>query len=639
MTRLLLPIMIATLPVAASLAQAAAGDELRGRAVGEIRNGMGEPWVGAEVVLLSWPLPGDINIGEVDEVTAITDAQGRFMVPILRGRPYTAWAWGPPTPEGRPATPVFENVFVQRPVVLRENRVLPRHRLVLEELDRWSGCTFEVRVVDHTGNPRVTRLAVADGTATLPYLLGSHAFVEVFAKQGETLTPLARDRVAIRHEGDVRVVLPERQRVICWVREAGGQACAGAAVFRRLGGVLHPAGTTDAAGKLQLDVANVTVPSPEFSTLVMAEGCCFGICMRFRDGAGQKPEVPDGATPDDLFCYLDAGETVHARVLVDGRPLAGLPVWCSGMASNRPTRRSAAHDSWHQVLATDAQGRFAVGGLSGPYYRRASHIVLRECDYQRLPPNWRSGLYPVVFAPLVGQPGTGTADDPITVDLTSMCPIELRITEDSGTPAVDAAVSFTSLGTDSAAWPWSSEARADQVGRLRILVPGQQPLGFRAVRGMSLLIRGFETGPGRTGAGAAVAQFQLPPPTGIRGVLREPDGSPGKERTVHASFNTNNEPAAWSYESQQASVLDDVDHNRMRVLLPDDARQRLMLTGLIGQPVTTDEEGRFALPLPTDPVPGLLLFTGKVGARAFWDSISVGWTGESRDDLEWQARH
>ena len=86
-------------------------------------------------------------------------------------------------------------------------------------------------------------------------------------------------------------------------------------------------------------------------------------------------------------------------------------------------------------------------------------------------------------------------------------------------------------------------------------------------------------------------------------------------------------------------MLADKEHNRVRVLLPDESRERLMLTGLIGKYVATDEEGRFALPLPADPIPGLLLFNAKIGARVVFDSITVDWRGETQDDLEWKARH
>src|SRR5262245_46226815 len=100
------------LPAQADRGEATAA--LRGPAIGEVRDAGGRPWVSAEVVLRSRPLPGDAEAGECDEVTAKVDERGRFRADILRGRPYSAWAWTAPEADGRRASDVVEHVFVQQ---------------------------------------------------------------------------------------------------------------------------------------------------------------------------------------------------------------------------------------------------------------------------------------------------------------------------------------------------------------------------------------------------------------------------------------------------------------------------------------------------------------------------------------------
>src|SRR5712672_1661204 len=300
-------LLVLTLLAAAISAQQTE-ESLRGPAVGEVSDRSGGPWAGVEVVLVSRPLPHNPNVGEVDRVVATADARGRFHAEILRGRPYSAWAWGEAADDGRSATAVAERVFVQRPVVLREQRRLPRRTLVLDQMDRWKICRgFVVRVVDQTDNRLVQWLEVKDGKAVLPFLVGTDAFVEVFADLGERRCPLARQRVeASDPAGDLHVALPERQHVTCWVRDAGSEKPrAGATVFRRLGGALYPAGVTDADGKLLLDIAKVESPSPEFSTLVLADQQMFGICQRVGSNHfPPKPSLPEGAGAEDLFANL-----------------------------------------------------------------------------------------------------------------------------------------------------------------------------------------------------------------------------------------------------------------------------------------------------------------------------------------------
>jgi hypothetical protein len=87
--------------IAAAVHAQGPGIDLRGRVFGEVRDQKGEPWRDAEVVLISRPLPENPDVGEEDRVVATTDANGRFGVEVLRGRPYTVLAWGKVEEGGR----------------------------------------------------------------------------------------------------------------------------------------------------------------------------------------------------------------------------------------------------------------------------------------------------------------------------------------------------------------------------------------------------------------------------------------------------------------------------------------------------------------------------------------------------------
>lgn len=629
----------------AALTSAAVAQEsdppLRGPAIGEVRDADGKPWVGAEVVLLARPLPQDPNVGTQDRVTATTDQRGRFHAAVLHGRPYTVWAWGEPTAAGRPATDPAERVFARQPVVLRQSRTLPRRVLVLDRIERWQGSQgFRVRVVDRTWNRGVQWCDVVGDRLELPFTVGLAADLELFARRDGHDVPLASRSIAAEAADVVRIELPERRRATCWPR-ASGKACVDAAVFRRMGGALYPAGRTDGDGKLALDIVAGAGPEPTIDTLVIAANCCTGLCSSV---AGPKPgaaDLPAGHGPDDLYCNLVEGRAIHLRCLGgDGRPLAGAEVLFSGMANHRPTRSSAAYGTCCRSVVTDADGLATIAGASTA--SACVHLLLGERELRAVPAPWRQGLAAVAFAPLVGSPGSGTAADPYVVDLRRMCPVDFAFTDPGGVPAAGVSVKLAAL-LPFTEWPWSSVAAeagvlADARGHVRLLVPGGRHLGLQARRGANLLIRGFETTVGRPAAAPAAATFELPPPLRICGTLRLPGGNPAAGQHVFASLGSNDPPAQWSFASEPAERLADPEHNVVRLLLPEAERERLMLANLISVWVDVGADGSFCVPMTSEAVPDLLLYHGEAGTRTYVDSYRLSWRGESIDGLEWQAR-
>jgi hypothetical protein len=608
---------------------------LRGPAIGEVRDAAGKPWTSAEVVLRSRPLPNDPDAGECDEVRATVDERGRFHAAVLRGRPYSAWAWAAPEANGRRASDVVELVFAQRAIVLQESRVLKRRRAVLAEAQRWPDAKFALRVVDLTQNRGVSWLDVGDGAATLPWLVGGEANVELFAMQGKVRVPLRRERLAA-DVGELRIEVPERRRATCWVRGAG-TPCADCEVLYVLGDALFAAGRTDQGGKLELDVPVYERPHGAFRLFARCEGITVGLCSEIGlDPGGPAPDLSSGAKPGDWFTNVDSGSSVSLHILGgDGMPLGGVEVWAAGMAT-QAGRSSRAYDRWFGTVSTDANGDARVLGFTKQTH--LVHLLLPERALATLPPAWRGGLAPVVFAPLVGATGTGTRETPYVVDPRRMCPLELRLTLPNGDPAALAEIALVVLQPYvGSPWSWNRDTlHADQVGCVRILVPGDVHLGIRAVHGESILIRGLATAGGHNDAGPAVVTLRLPPPTAIHGRLVDKTGAPLAGRLISPSFGTDNKAMEWLWSTEPSAAP--ATQNHAHVLLPDDEHERLMLTNLIARSVPTDADGRFVVPLPADPLPGLLLFQSTPDARSKFDALQVHWTGETQDDVVFTAK-
>jgi hypothetical protein len=625
-TPMLRPFAVVLVAAASSFAQEPA--ELRAHALGEVRDAGGAPWVGAEVVLLSRPIPDDPDCGEADRVVVVTGERGRFRAPVLRGRPYSAWAWGAATAAGRPATAVAENVFAQQPVVLQQCRLLAPRRVTIEHADRWPGRTLHLRVVDELGNRDVHLVGCAHGRAELPPLVAANASIEVLARREGRDVPLCRVELPAERR-ELTVALPERRSVRCWAVSAADAPIASATVMVRLCTRLHVAGTTGAGGALALDLPERGANDPALAVFVDADGFAPGICV--THDPKHRFEPPPGCEPGDLFCRVDARPREVVRVVGgDGAPLVGARWLEQASAMNRPMRGGGSHGTWKRESAADRTGTaaFARHGRLG--------LLLRDQDLAALPAPWRAGMHPTVTAPLAAATGDGTADKPVLVDLRQLCPIELTFTDAGGTPMRGVRVAVCTVQDERRHGGWTAHGRplTDERGHVRMLVPAAHRLGLAAVSGMRLFVRTIETGPSRADAGPATATFVMPPELGITGRVLDAAGEPLPGRFVHASFGTDNVPAAWSYEEQPAAVLADTGRNTMRVVLPTDRMELLLLTSLIGGEVTTDAEGRFRLPLPDARLAGLLLFQRRADATSMFGGKHVPWHGQSIDDVE-----
>ena len=617
------------------------GVSLRGRAIGEVRTRENRAWVGAEVVLVSRPVPHAVHLGEEDRVVAVTDERGRFFAPVLGSRAYTAWAWGEVTDGGREATQVVDRVFAERPILLRAERRLARRSVRLANTAPWASCApLELRVVDGTVNRQVTWLPVGEADAVeLPFLVGAEAWVDVFGKGRHPILRAPLDPRRAPAVLDVELPSPTEKVVV--VHAPLGTPRPGATVLSRFHGELFPATTTDAGGRAKiLVVGGDTKLGVEDSVFVRAPGCGMGVSRRADSVAGLPGvRLPEAILASDHFVAVAVAPTLHVRVLgLDEVPLVGAQIWCHGAAGNNVSPQVGIYDSWHDPVRTGDDGMFTLIDPNGRS-RFSAPLILRERDYQHLPARWRRGLFPVVLAPLLGQPGKGTEADPIVVRLAAMCPVALEVQGEGGTPGLDIELQLGGLvHSVMPMWGDGGDLPVDPRAGMRMLVPAGQLLALRAVHGSSMLVRAFETSRGCPDADAALATFTLPAPASISGQVLDKAGNPLVGARIFAGFGTSNTPADWQYASEPAPRIAVAERNTIRVFAPSEREQRLMLTTLVTRWVRSDKDGRFVLPMPPEAMPDLLLHVLGAGGAGIFDGDRLQWTGESQQDVVLRQR-
>jgi hypothetical protein len=603
-----------------------AAQDVRANAIGEVRDDGGAPWAGAEVVLLSRALPKDPDCAVIDRVTALVDARGRFRAPVLRGRPYTVWAWGPPTADGRAATEARAGVFAQQPVVLQQQRELRRRRLVLAHADRWPEHTLHLHVIDELPDLEVHALAVVDGRVELPPLVAPTATAVVVARRADTAAPITAFEFTAASPAELRIELPERRELACRVLGAGNRELTDAVVLRRLAGLPFTAGRTDAHGLLRLAAPADEVPPRRIATLAVAPDGAFGY--------GWPPQQAVGGanrSGDDIVVGVARPDGLVVRVIgAGGEPLRGTAAW---QALDQDVDAARRGDAWTRTTATDGDGVAVLLGTSG-LRAGTAHLLLQEHDLAALPAPWRAGVCPFVFAAFAGADGVGSATAPLQLDLGRLCPVEMAFTDAAGTPVGGVEITLRSLRAGSGA-PWHAHQlpplRADARGRIRLLLPSGRRFAVGAVAGDRALIRAFATGSGDPASPPQRTTFVLTAPCALRGrVVGLP---PGEPHTVYAhSFA---EGCEWRYEVEAAARP--ARANEALVVLPATTMEHVRMAALITRRVPVDATGAFVIALPEMDIGELVVElhrrdgTGRGAER-------MPWKGEPEEPWEWRLR-
>lgn len=603
------------------------GAGLRDRALGEVRTQMGAPWSGVEVVLFSRAIPDDEIVGEPDVVVTETDDRGQFRAAVSSGRPYSVWARAAADDGAVRLTQVVERVFAQVPVRLHERSAPLRSRTVrLTGVADWSGYgPLTARLIDDVGQHQVHQLSVQGDHITLPPVVGTRAWIEIFGKLPSGVLPILRADLG-PEVGEL--ALPPRVARVVWVRDLiTRRPTVGAQLLRQLGTAMYLIGHTDAAGKGMVQLpADATVH-------VLADGYAMAV------SSGQDPKIealpmPDAAAPEDHFANLVPGREIHGQLLVGGQPVAMAWIRDRGAATRiyRPQGGTGLH-SFARTSRTDELGRFVLRGLQNSNEPLSVHAVLDEEHRALLPAPWRAGLLPVVSVPLVAPSARGTEDDPVLVDLGEMCPTELVVRTADGAPAAFAGLGMRALEPD--AWaPWQEgDLSTDRLGQLRLLMPSDADIGLRATHEESMSLRGFRTRGGGQHDGFARLVLPLDPPVSIRGNVVDKAGKALGGISVSVALSSNDGLEDWGY-ADGTDAWPAAGENAARWFVPANNRERYRLANLVSRVVEADSDGAFVMPMPRLRRLNLILVARResvlFGHGVFLSTQHhLEWTGES----------
>ncbi len=425
----------------------------------------GAPWAGANVVLLSRPLPDDERFGEADEVQATSDAKGRFEVRLLPGRRYVAWASTADESGTYVASHPVDDARAGRPLELVADAPR-RHAIVsIEGLDAWRAhgpisCTLQSRTTTRI----LQGCAEEDGKVVLPAFPGRRAALEV--RCGERLllpwaAPIDLGSVTAQH---IRVDPPRAVRFRCVdVDKApvAGIAFLASDIWNR-----HPTvvARSDADGML---LPLLPLPSKQFDwanypAVLLGEG------RAPRAWIGTLKVAPDhdAATSRPVMEFVvEAGRTLRSRLCLGEVAVAGGTV--------RAVRdvRTADGESSHALtscipLAPD--GGFALD--FDPEHGVALTAFPPSALLARLPQRAGFPLHPeVLLAAVAGDAGANPL--PESLDLLHLEPLDVQVLGAGEVPADSALVGLATQGPEVNRMIVAS---TDRSGRVRLLLPRHQ---------------------------------------------------------------------------------------------------------------------------------------------------------------------
>ena len=433
----------------------------------------GKPWPGATVHLLSRPLPQDERLGVADEPTAVTDAQGRFLVRLLPGRHYTAWA-AEELADGRyRASFAVERAIGGRPLELVADAPRQRQKIAFEGLEPWRARgKVVVRLLSCTGHRCVGEAALTGDDWLLPLVPGRRARIEITC-DGMPLFQWPRDVDLTQPEDQWRLPKPRAVRIA--VVDAGGAPVSGAALS--LGTIDPPEGmrivecplaSTDAKGE-----AVVTLPLPEndFGWV----NYTFGVCAPGFAPVRNIHEVKIPASHDPtkngpaMELALQSGAVHELRLHRGAQPFAAT-VLCSTTGASVGQSFTPYGDSTRHA-APDGNGRFAVLRMN-----QAIAVFVGATDSLLKPEGLVVPLHPMA---LLGVIAADEARAELAWDLDTLLPLLLQVVSPDGTPVEAARLAV--LVDDAAGVKRALSGLAtDRSGRIAALVPVGLPVSIAA---------------------------------------------------------------------------------------------------------------------------------------------------------------
>jgi hypothetical protein len=564
-------------------------DPDRGRLLGSVQDGARKRVAGAEVTLLSWPLPPRTDVGQLDRVQVTTDGQGTFRAELLHGRAYSAFAcWR--DAGGAHRTQVAEGVIPGPPRGLEEAPPQSLRRVRFRGAAAWQEhAPLHFYAIAELDNPLVVELtADAETTAALPDLPGDHWSIEVRARDGLVLA-MWLDGALQSGGAEVALELPPPRTLRVEVVDETGAAIAGARVQHYLAyqwrNLMHELGRTDKAGALAADVPsrNAVYGADNQTCIVLVEA----------DGRQRVDCCVDFAKlKGALQVTLRPGIELRGRLLAkDGAPVHGVTLLPESYTVGSDAETSG-FGVWPLPLLPQPDGTFRFHSLH-PHYDFRLLMLVAPATARELGLRVRPGfaLAPVLWL-AVGDPPAQTPLDlgDLKFDALTVARIEVKTATGEPVPGARLCVTTKSLYNS------PMQYTCDRVGRLQFTLPeGEIRIGAWA-----------------PGGGVATAVVRVPPATGealpdplllqlsatrtVRGIVVDQDGKPVAGAKVRQ----------WDRAKQVDRQLAELTFHGRAVSEP------------------TGADGRFALTLPMAEATFGLRATAASGGRIFWsDEILV----------------
>jgi len=427
-----------------------------------------QPWAGAQVQLLSRPVPDEDRVGESDLVRALSDAKGRFLVDLLPGRCYTAWACMLLGDGTYRASHAVDDVRAGGPLELVADAVRPLGSVQIDGLDPWrAGGAIECQLRSRTANVIAAPCVEQDGRFALPPLPGRRAALEVLCG-GRPLQPWPEplDLTVATHT--VRIQAPRAVR-LRFVDADTSQPIADATIAASmwLRSLLHEIAHSDVTGNA---VATLPIGSRAFDWVN------YPVMLQARGhapinllGRLQVPADHDAAAGKPVATIeLHKGLALRSVLALADTACAGAPIRIRNdlQSTTEGTHRIA----WW--LSTDVQSGFEVD--VDPRTPAGLGMLLRPSEYARLAAAAAPfPLHPEALLAVVPANAQAAAL-PAKLDLAALAPMRVQVSAPDGAPAADA---FVGIGAafDGHVLTLSSAA-TDRSGRACFLVPREQEL-------------------------------------------------------------------------------------------------------------------------------------------------------------------